>query len=558
MALEDEDLSGIQALIIDGNHGSRSILLSQLRGFGIGSIEQVARLSDARRMLERRTFDIVLCEHHFQGEAMTGQEFLDDLRRNQLLPFTTIFIMITGEASHAKVAEAAESALDGYLIKPHTAARLAERLEAARKRKAALAPIYEAIEADRHEEAAELCLERFKAKGTNWLYTARIGAELLIRLNRYDEAQTLYQAIIDAKTVPWAKLGVARSQLGRGEAQRAVSSLEALISEEPNYADAYDVMGRAHFELGNHEQTLEAYKLACAATPYSVTRLQSLGHLHYYKGEYEEAEHVLNQCVKQGFGTRAFDPQTLMLLGFIYMQVDDRKGLHRVRGELAKLGVKESEYTLRQRTMEATLNAMVDILDKEYAKALKTVRDQARRVREPDFDVETASNLIVLMSQLASRSLGTELDLDDMPPLLDTMGARFVSGKSMSELLSGAARAYSIYVDKLKAAGDRPIKLMENAVKLSMGGDPSSAVRELLKHGQDTLNARLISTAQLVLQRYRSQIPDAGEHQTAINNWRRRYGGLNLRTTLGAPSGDAREAGGIPLPTSRAGKAAMA
>jgi CheY-like chemotaxis protein/Tfp pilus assembly protein PilF len=549
MALEDEDLSGIQALIIDGNHSSRAILVNQLRDFGVGNVEQVSRTSEARRMLERRHFDIILCEQHFQTDEPSGQDFLDDLRRNQILSFSTIFIMVTSEASYAKVAEAAESALDGYLIKPHTAARLAERLEQARQRKAVLAPIFEAIESNQHEKAANLCMERFEAKGPYWLYTARIGAELLIRLQRYEEAQRLYEAIINAKTVPWAKLGVARSQLGRGEAQRAVGTLETLISEEPHYADAYDVMGRAHFELGNHEQTLAAYKMACTATPYSVTRLQSLGHLHYYKGEYGEAEHVLNQCLNQGLGTRSFDPQTLMLLGFIYMQMDDRQGLHRVRGELAKLGLRDSEYSQRQRSMEATLNALLDILRKEYGLALKVAREHAQRIRDPEFDAEAASNLIFLLSQIASRTVSLDLDLSDLPLVLDTLGARFISGRSMSELLAGAARAHPPYADLLRAAGERPIKLMESAVKLSMGGDPVSAVRDLLKHGQDTLNARLITTAQLVLQRYASQIPDAATYHSTIQDWRRRYGSVTLRTTLtlGGPS-DNREAGGIPLP----------
>ena len=57
---------------------------------------------------------MVLCQHHFANEASSGQDLLDDLRRNQLLLFSTVFIMVTGEATYAKVAEAAESALDGY------------------------------------------------------------------------------------------------------------------------------------------------------------------------------------------------------------------------------------------------------------------------------------------------------------------------------------------------------------------------------------------------------------------------------------------------------------
>ena len=121
-------------MVIDGNPTSRAILVGQLRDFGVGTVVQCSRLADARRQLEYRAFDMVLCELHFGGDAhSSGQVLLDDLRRNQLLPFSTVFIMVTGEATYAKVAEAAESALDGYLLKPHSAGQLGDRLSAARK-----------------------------------------------------------------------------------------------------------------------------------------------------------------------------------------------------------------------------------------------------------------------------------------------------------------------------------------------------------------------------------------------------------------------------------------
>jgi len=39
---------------------------------------------------------------------------------------------------------------------------------------------------------------------------------------------------------------VARAQLEAGQINQATTTLEKLIGEDPNYADAYDVMGRAH------------------------------------------------------------------------------------------------------------------------------------------------------------------------------------------------------------------------------------------------------------------------------------------------------------------------
>ena len=125
------NLHDAKALVIEGNPQSRSIIVGQLRDAGVGTIVQCPRLADARTKLEMWTFDVVISEQYFEREDMTGQDLLDDLRRNQLLPFYTVFVMVTSESSYSKVAEAAESALDAYLLKPHTHNDLAQRLKLA-------------------------------------------------------------------------------------------------------------------------------------------------------------------------------------------------------------------------------------------------------------------------------------------------------------------------------------------------------------------------------------------------------------------------------------------
>ena len=134
-----------------------------------------------------------------------------------------------------------------------------------------LQDIFAAIEAKEFERAAQLCQQRFESKGLFWLDAARAGAELL-RTGKFAQAQTMYEAVVQAKTLPWEKLGVARSLLDSGQTVHAASTLENLISEDPNYSDAYDVMGRAQFELGKFDQALATYRIAAELTPASITR----------------------------------------------------------------------------------------------------------------------------------------------------------------------------------------------------------------------------------------------------------------------------------------------
>ena len=86
-------------------------------------------------------------------------------------------------------------------------------------RESARAGEYVAIE-QRFDEAAQMCKAHFEQRKPYYLYAARIGAELMLRGGHLHEAEMFYEAVIAAKTLPWARLGVARAQVEGGFQQR--------------------------------------------------------------------------------------------------------------------------------------------------------------------------------------------------------------------------------------------------------------------------------------------------------------------------------------------------
>ncbi len=539
MALNPEDMSGTRALVIEGNPVMRSVLVAQLRDFGVKAVTQCSRIVDARSHLEYAQFDFVLCELHFPHERVTGQDLLNDLRRNQLIPFSTVFVMITGEATYSKVAEAAESALDGYLLKPHKPSQLGERLEQARARKWSLKDIFQAIEAEDFEGAAKLCLERFTAKGPYWLYAARVGAELLLRTGQHNEAKALYEAVIAAKTLPWAKLGVARSMLDAGQTAAAMGTLENLISEDPSYSDAYDVMGRAQFELGRFDQALATYKMACELTPSSIGRLQSLGMMTFYAGDRQEAEKVLTRTCLLGLDSVMFDCQSLVLMAFAQFERADHKALQRSHNDFLRLIEKHPDDP-RIRRLSGVVDTLSLIQHHKLAAALVAVRSMITQITEPSFDFESATNLVALLSQLACRAI----QLDEVHAVVDALGLRFCTGRAMTELLVGAANAHHYYGERIKSANTNVLKLAEHAMTLSLKGDPTAAVEDLIQHGENTLNSKLVDTAHQVLDRYRAKIQGHEALSLKVDALRTRCSGAKARVTLGEQK---RQAGGLTL-----------
>jgi len=538
----DRDIHDCRALVVDGNPTSRSILASQLRDFGVGTVVQCGRIHDARKHLEARPFDVVLCEHHFDGEdsAYTAQNLLDDLRRNQLLPFSTVFIVVTGEASYTMVADAAESALDSYLLKPHTATSLGERLTQARKRKKVLADIFTAIEQGDYERAAQLCLERFTSKGLYWLYAARIGSELLLRQGRHDEAKLLCEAVLKTGALPWARLGIARAQIDAHQPAQAMRTLETLIGDHPSHVDAYDVMGRVQVEQGSLQEALETYRRASTLTPGSITRLQKHGMLAFYLGDRDEAAKLLDRAAVIGISSKMFDYQSLVLLAFSRFQQRDTKGLQRCQDNLQH-ALERAPQSRRLQRFAGVVSVLHHMVMKQVAPVVSEMRTLFGPLDEPGLDIEAGCNLLALLSQVSA----SEIQLDAADQWADTLGMRFASSRGLTELLAGACHQHPAFGERIRQAHVRIGELAEQAVTHTLQGNHRAAVLNLIGHAERTLNAKLIEMARMTLQRHGARIDDAAALTERADALRDRYASGASAAMLGHAGG--RQPGSLNL-----------
>lgn len=512
-----DEMHKARALVVDGNPTTRSVLAAQLRELGIGHVTQCSRIVEARNRLEALRYDIVLCEYEFPDGEATGQQLLDDLRRHQLLPMSTVFVIITSEATYSKVAEAAESALDSYLLKPHNTEALAERLAHARRRKAVLADILAAVDEGRFEEGSQLCIERFRSRGEFWLYAARIGAELLLNLGRHEEARELFDAVLEAKALPWAKLGVARTQIDCGDMVKAVRTLESLILEQPTFVDAYDVMGRARLEQGDFDGAMEVYGRAVHLTPESLPRLQKLGMLAYYRGDYDEAARNLERAIASGVGSKMFDWQSALLLGVVrYLQRDSR-GLQRCCDEL-DAALTRAPHSSRLRRLSSCAWTLQLVLYSRHRELLERLRAVGSGIDAPDFDIEAAINLVTMLALVAAAGV----HVDEAHDWIDRMAWRHSGARIFTELLTRAAAPYPEYADRINAGHAHVSRLAEQSLAYALRGQPTEAVRMLLEHTRATLNNRLLETARLSLQRHRGRIQDAAELEAEVQALRKK------------------------------------
>jgi DNA-binding response OmpR family regulator/Tfp pilus assembly protein PilF len=506
MFMIDKDIGTAQALIIDSNATSRSVLASQLRDLGVGEVKQTGRINDARLWLEQRPFDIVLCDYHFDNSAMSGQDLLDELRRENLLPYSTVFIMVTGEATYSKVVEAAESALDGYLLKPFTATALGDRLVEARRRKRTLKDIFSAMEANELGRASALCVQRFRKREPYAMFSARLGAELMLRQNLNDAARQFYDEALTVQDLPWARLGVSRALFAAGEIAPARRAIETLLRETPDYADAFDVLGRLQVDQGDLTAALATYRRAVELTPGCLLRLQHCGTLAFYQGENAAAVQYLERTVAMGLRSKLFDALSLMILAFLRYDSANNKGLQVCIDQLTRFAEQHSQSTRLRRFIKAA-TALRHLLARQPAEAETLIRELIAEVDTDGFDVEAASLLLSLVTRLPT-TVGCLAEEGD---LVRRLGMRFCVSKAITEVLLASARRMESAVETIRHCQLEISTIAEQAMSHSLRGSPQSAARTLLDEGQSTRNAKLIEMAGMVVRRHEEAIADSAE-----------------------------------------------
>jgi hypothetical protein len=149
---------------------------------------------------------------------------------------------------------------------------------------------------------------------------------------------------------------------------------------------------------------------------------------------------------------------------------------------------------------------------------------------------------LALMAHLAHKAI----QLDEVDSVVDTIGLRFCNNRSVAELLTANVNLHPPYADRIRACQAKVLEFAEVAMALSMSGDPTAAVGNLIHHGRETLNARLIENAYHVLQKHAAKIRDIDVLTGEVQKLRALAGGGNVKASLGEQK---RQAGGLALRT---------
>ncbi len=557
----DRDIHKARALLIEGNPLLRSVTANQLRDIGCGHVSQAQRPKDARLMIEREVYDIIVCNREFEGHVSGGQDLLDELRREHQLPHTTVFLMVTAEAVYHHVIEAAEASLDGILLTPYTAGTLADRVREARARKRELADILYALDGGKLELALTLAQRRYQEQSSYATYCGRLVAELMLRLGRADEAIQQFEAIsAEQKPVPsWALLGRARGHLTRGDVTQARRLITEVQNSESHNADAHDLMGRIQVEMCDLDAALASYQRSAELTPGCLLRAQHTGALAFYQDQSALALKMLERSVGLGVQSKLFDALTLTMIAMLRFDNADSNGLNSSLSALARY---REKYPTSQRLirLEMAAKILATWLGGAMADGMAELRQFSSQVREDRFDLEGANLLLGLWA----RAPLSHYEPTEYEDVLDKLAMRFCTSKAIAEVLAASARRSEAAQTVFNRCQTRITGIAEQAMDQALRGNPAIAVKLLLDAGEETYNAKLLEMSVLLSRRHAHAVPDAEKmaaragallkrccssmtHIAGIQRTARSPGGLQLRGRS-APKPEAPSTAAAPAP----------
>jgi two-component system chemotaxis response regulator CheY len=113
-------------LVVDDYSTMRRIVKNLLHDLGYAQVTEADDGNTALPMLKAGEFDFLITDWNMPG--MPGLDLLKAVRADDRLAKLPV-LMLTAEAKREQIVEAAQAGVNGYVIKPFTAATLKEKID---------------------------------------------------------------------------------------------------------------------------------------------------------------------------------------------------------------------------------------------------------------------------------------------------------------------------------------------------------------------------------------------------------------------------------------------
>jgi len=388
------DYSKKRFLVIDDQAQARDALRTIAQQVGAFAVEFATNYQDAIFRIRNNTPDIILCDYML-GEGRSGQQLLEELRRFNLLPDETIFMMVTGEQTYEQVVSAVELIPDDYIIKPFSPDKLLFRLDRIVAKKHFFAKYYKEKRKQEYANAlAILEASRDSEDGRRYGFEIlRQRAEVFLACGDIQSAEAAYRNILEAYEFPWARAGVARSLHRQNRLQEAREEIELVVASTPNFFDAGDIKASICMAQGDHAEAQQVLDEMAKKTPRNYLRKRLLAEAATLNGDAKTALAAMTDVLTNDTMPGAIATEDRLAMARGYVNAGDK-----ITAEKVLLGMRDSEVQKITLAEQASFAALLALCSPEKGKS----RFAGLRPAMLCSDFGTAANVDIMRAALST------------------------------------------------------------------------------------------------------------------------------------------------------------
>lgn len=482
-------------LLVEDSQTMRMWLSTTIANAGGKKIDVSDSYNDALyRIRTRGGYDVVLCDY-ILSDTRDGQQLLEEVRRQKLLPQSTIWIMITGERKYQQVFSAVELAPDDYLIKPITPDLLHDRLGKAWDHRQALKGATDLFDAGRFEDALGLC--RAEAAG-NLRHASgfqRIAGECLIQMEHFQEAYDFFGSVLDEKpNLPWAKLGKAKAFFHLDRYDETAAIIAELIQENPDYLHAHDLLAKVHERRGDLEATKSLLKLVLQKNPKSLPRQRDIARIAVATDDLQTAIDALALMHQHGRGSSFVRPGDFCSYASLLVKSGSKAAADRLdalNSNLRDYHKGDPAFNLSVKTVSYA-SAMTTGDRKAAAEAYQQMRAALDSAKAGEIEVDSEQSMSLLE---AAVEMGDEATACQMAQALysDHVGNQSMEDRIKQMMVSGGWEAQAARI--AEGASENLKQLNVAAANMAKHGRLLDAVEEFARLAETNKNVAVYLNA---------------------------------------------------------------
>lgn len=268
MVLNWKEKGNLNFLVVDDIANVRMIIRDMLRYLGYPNVTEAEDGVAGWNKLTSQKIDVAIVDWNMP--RMNGIDLLRKARSQSELADIP-FIIISGEVGDETIAEAAETEVDAYIIKPFVAATLDEKIIAVLNRV-------------RNPQPIDLQLKQIYACGRERQFNRALG-ELKKTMLLYPRDPRVF-------------LAFARIYKEMGLHEESEKAFKRTLYFEPKFVKAYDGLADLYRQTGDEKKLIGTLREGLAVSPKNASRQAEFGKACLESGLTDEAKKAFNQALK--------------------------------------------------------------------------------------------------------------------------------------------------------------------------------------------------------------------------------------------------------------------